>query len=232
MGIVRRVALYAHGFLKRYGPSNMKKIFWDREFASGHWNFIDNTEGDPVYIHLEKYVGHGSILDLGCGPGNTATELASPYSNYVGVDISEVALEKARKKTAETGRTARNRFACADFLSFDPGQKFEVILFRESMYHIPIGKVKTILDRYTQFLTEDGVFIVRIYLSGPRGEKRYRPAAVLRAIEADFDVIEKADYVIPREDHENRPTIMVFRPRLSATKAREQFATRDAASVR
>src|ERR1700679_383727 len=135
MNVVVRASLYAEGLLKRYGPSGMKKLFWDREFASGKWDFIDNTVGDPIYSHLERYVGHGSILDLGCGPGNTATELASPYQKYVGVDISEVALEKARQKTAETGRTGRNQFACSDFLSFDPGDKFDVILFRESMYH-------------------------------------------------------------------------------------------------
>jgi SAM-dependent methyltransferase len=228
MGIVRRISLYASGVLKRYGPSSMKKVFWDREFASDKWNFIDNTVGDPVYSHLEKYVGRGSILDLGCGPGNTATELASPYESYVGVDISEVALEKARKKTEETGRTGRNHFACSDFLSYDPGRRFNVILFRESMYHIPLGKVQTILDRYSQFLTEDGVFVVRLYLAGPKGEKRYRPKAVIRTIEEGFDVIEKADYGL------NGLTITVFRPRASAAKPGPRLAgtARNAASVR
>jgi SAM-dependent methyltransferase len=212
MNVVVRASLYAEGLLKRYGPSGMKKLFWDREFASGKWDFIDNTVGDPIYSHLERYVGHGSILDLGCGPGNTATELASPYQKYVGVDISEVALEKARQKTAETGRTGRNQFACSDFLSFDPGDKFDVILFRESMYHVPIGQVKTILDRYAQFLKEDGVFIVRLYLAGPNGEKRIRPKGVIRIIEGEFDIVEKSRY------DKNELTITVFRPRAAALK--------------
>ena len=215
MSVVGRVSHYAYGLFLRYGPSKMKKVCWDREFASGKWNFIDNTVGDPVYSFLEKYVGHGSLLDLGCGPGNTATELEAPYQTYVGVDISEVALEKARRKTEETGRAGRNHFACSDFLSYDPSQKFDVILFRESMYHVPIGQVRTILDRYTQFLTENGVFIVRMYLAGANGQKRFRPKAVIRLIESGFDVVEKAAYK-PR----NELSITVFRPCLNATKAR------------
>ena len=214
MNVVVRVSSYAEGLLKRYGPSGMKKRFWDKEFASGKWNFIDNTLGDPVYSFLEKYVGRGSILDLGCGPGNTATELACPYRKYVGVDISEVALEKARKKTEETGRSGRNQFACSDFLSFNPADKFDVILFRESMYHVPIGQIKTILDKYAEFLKPEGVFIVRLYLAGPAGEKRIRPKAVIRIIDREFDVIEKAAF------DKNELTITVFRPRVGAPSKR------------
>jgi SAM-dependent methyltransferase len=214
MNVVVRVSSYAEGLLKRYGPSGMKKRFWDKEFSSGKWDFIDNTLGDPIYSYLEKYVDHGSILDLGCGPGNTATELASPYRKYVGVDISAVALEKARKKTEATGRAGRNQFACSDFLSFDPADKFDVILFRESMYHVPIGQVKMILDKYSEFLQKDGVFIVRLYLAGPNGEKRIRPRAVIRTIESEFDIIEKAEF------DKNELTITVFRPRVAVAPSR------------
>jgi cyclopropane fatty-acyl-phospholipid synthase-like methyltransferase len=219
MNVVTRVVRYASGVLKRYGPSRMKKAFWDQEFTSGKWNFADDTSSDLVYKHLEKYVGDGSVLDLGCGQGSTAIELASPYRRYVGVDISEVALKRARKKTEEVGRTNRASFACSDFLGFNPDQKFDVILFRESMYHVPIGQVKTILDRYSQFLSEDGVFLVRLFLAGPKGEKRFRPKAVIRTIESTFDVIEKADY-----DDISESTVVVFRPRVAATNPGRQLA--------
>ena len=87
-----------------YGPSGIKKRLWDKEFSSTKWNFIDNTMGDCVYPFLEKYANNGNILDLGCGPGNTANELAaSAYKTYIGVDISEAALEKATKRTQENG---------------------------------------------------------------------------------------------------------------------------------
>jgi cyclopropane fatty-acyl-phospholipid synthase-like methyltransferase len=219
MGVIARLAHYATGLFLRYGPSGLKKFFWDQEFSSGKWTFADDTSGDVVYQHLEKHVGGGSVLDLGCGQGSTAVELASPYERYVGVDISGVALKRARAKVVNAGLTSRAFFACTDFLGYNPDEKFDVILFRESMYHVPIGQVKTILDRYSQFLTADGVFIVRLYLSGTKGKKRYRPRAVIRIIESAFDVIERADY----EDI-YATTVTVFRPRLTAVKTQLEFA--------
>src|SRR5271154_1530245 len=119
MYIVDRALTFARGFIMSYGPSGLKKRLWDKEFSSTKWDFIDNTAGDCVYPHLEKYAQNGSILDLGCGPGNTANELASEaYRSYIGVDISEAALAKAVRRTRENGRADKNSFVRADFLGY------------------------------------------------------------------------------------------------------------------
>jgi 2-polyprenyl-3-methyl-5-hydroxy-6-metoxy-1,4-benzoquinol methylase len=197
-----------------YGPQKIKKRVWNKEYAENKWHFADNTIGDCVYSHLEEYAAAGSILDLGCGSGNTATELdASVYQSYFGVDISEKALDKARLRTKESGREGKNRFACADFLAFIPTQQFDVILFRESMYHVPMGKIKVILDRYSKYLKEDGVFIVRMFVANrddPEGKDKHRPTAMLAIMEAGFDVIEKCRYPVA-----GQPTVIVFRPKKS-----------------
>ena len=109
MYIVDRTLRLVRGFLLSYGPTSVKKIFWDKEFSGGKWNFIDDTAGDCVYAHLERHAAGGDILDLGCGPGNTANELsASAYRTYVGMDISEEALAKARRRTEANGRTGES----------------------------------------------------------------------------------------------------------------------------
>jgi len=141
MYIVDRSARFLRGFLLSYGPSSIKRFFWDKEYFEEKWAFAYNTVGDCVYCHLEKHAANGSILDVGCGSGNTATELAeTAYQTYLGVDISEAALAKARRRSRECGRQDKNRFECADFLSYVPTGQFDVILFRESMYHVPLGK--------------------------------------------------------------------------------------------
>src|SRR5208337_2556370 len=127
MYIVERTVSFVQGFLASYAPASIKKLLWDRDFSGDKWDHIDNTVGDCVYSHLEKYAQKGDILDLGCGPGNTANELASDvYRNYVGVDISEVALAKAAKRTKENGREGKNSFAQGDFLGYTPTQQFDV----------------------------------------------------------------------------------------------------------
>lgn len=209
MNFVKRGLTFMSGFLKSYGPSNLKRLLWDREFSGGKWDFIDNTVGDCVYPFLERYAHNGSILDLGCGPGNTANELAeNAYRIYVGVDISEAALGKATRRTEKIGRAGKNRFVRADFLSYVPSQQFDVILFRESMYHVPLGKVKMILDQYSKGLKNSGVFIVRLGTSGGKlGKDKHRPKAMLGIIENQFDVVEKSYF------GESGANVIVFRPR-------------------
>ena len=55
MYIVERAKIFVQGFLASYGPSSIKKRLWDKDFSGDKWNFIDNTTGDCVYPHLEKY---------------------------------------------------------------------------------------------------------------------------------------------------------------------------------
>lgn len=172
MYILRRTITFARGFLLSYGPTNVKKAVWDKEFSSGKWNFIDETSDDCVYSHLEKHANGGDILDLGCGPGNTANELAEEaYRTYTGVDISKSALKKAVKRTEANGRAAKNSFVCSDFGSYHPTQNFDVILFRESMYHVPYGEVINLLAKYSKYLNSTGNFIVRLYAATATPEK-------------------------------------------------------------
>lgn len=211
MYIVERTKTFVQGFLASYGPSSIKKRLWDKDFASNKWNFIDNTVGDCVYPHLEKYARNGNILDLGCGPGNTANELNSDaYKSYVGVDISEVALAKAVKRTQENGRADKNSFVCSDFLGYKPTQEFDVILFRESLYHVPYGQVLKILEKYSKHLKKSGVFIVRLYMGDSRSGKKikFRVKRKVDLIKREFDVLESPQYDTP-----GLPVVLVFRPR-------------------
>lgn len=75
MYIVDRSLQFVRGFLLSYGPSSIKKRFWDKEYLEEKWAFADNTVGDCVYNHLERHTANGRILDIGCGSGNTATEM-------------------------------------------------------------------------------------------------------------------------------------------------------------
>ena len=210
MYIVDRTLTFVRGFIMSYGPTGVKKRLWDKEFSSTKWDFIDNTSGDCVYPFLEKYANHGNILDLGCGPGNTANELAeNAYQSYIGVDISEAALAKAVKRTQENGRAGKNSFVNSDFLGYHPAQEFDIILFRESLYHVPYGQVLPILEKFSKNLKSKGVFIVRLYAGDHRpGVTKKRVTAKLDLLKREFDIVESRQFDLPA-----LPNVVVFRPR-------------------
>ena len=170
--------------VQSWGRASWKRALWNREFSAGRWDHLLDTSGDCIYRYVENYATHGDILDLGCGTGNTANELAYvAYDTYTGVDISDVALAKASERSGANGRQHKNRFVESDIAAYEPDRTYRVILFRESLNYIPIARIVDVLRRYRAWLAPDGVFIVRLY-------DRNKYHSIVRLIREDFHVVE------------------------------------------
>jgi SAM-dependent methyltransferase len=183
----KRVQNKVRGFLLARGPERIKRSLWNAEFSRGRWDNLAQTQGDCIYPSLERFCNGGSILDLGCGSGNTGAELAAyAYCEYTGVDISDRAIDEASKKAEEKGRSDKNRYLVCDISSYEPEQQFDVILFRDSIYYVAGPKLKATLDRYSKSLKPGGVFIVRLWT----GKGKYR--GMVDFLEANFEIVEKS----------------------------------------
>ena len=201
MTVADQVTRKLRRLVQTYGSEGMKKHQWDREFKRGRWDSLIDTAGDPVYAVLEKYARGGTILDLGCGSGNTANELASGGCvAYRGVDISEEAVHMAQDRTQRSGRAENTRFEQSDISAYIPGERYRVILFRDSIYYLPLASLNKVLDRYSSYLEQVGVFVVRI-AGGMKSSK-----AIQTIVEDNFQMLEKHLTEAPPA------TIMVFRP--------------------
>ena len=174
------------GFVQRYGPQALKRHLWNAEFSSGRWDCLDKKGQDSVHHEVEKYANQGAVLDLGCSWGNISIELnPSAYSFYTGVDMSDVAIEKARAKAISTGRADRNEYRNNDILTFLPERQYTVIVFGDSIYYVPLAQIIPLLKRYSQHLASAGVFIVRSF--DARGKLR----RIVDLIESHFEVVDK-----------------------------------------
>lgn len=54
-----------------------------------------------------------------------------------------------------------------------------------------LSKIKEMLGRYSRYLTDSGVFIVRIVTQLGDGKTRYRLNAMLRLLDTEFDVLQQ-----------------------------------------
>jgi predicted TPR repeat methyltransferase len=178
------------GFLKRFGPRGIKRAIWNKELASAK----DPENTDPITPLIEKFAGGGAILDLGCGIGYLGEYIdTSRYSTYLGVDISDSAVEDAKRRR----KSLKLHFVASDIELYVPEGKFNVIAFKDSIYYIPFSKLETLLTRYKTYLLKEGVFIVRI-----ADGKRY--PNIFRLIESNFNLVERYN------PHDTDVVVLVF----------------------
>jgi SAM-dependent methyltransferase len=166
------------------GDSPKPKSTWDAEYAAGRWAYMAEQRELVRYWTLIGYMDAlrrgGEYMDVGCGDG-VLFERFKPlgYRRYVGVDISDVAIEKLRPYNDD-----RTSFCQANGDVYEPVGRFDVIIFNESLYYFrePVRS----LERYAQWLKPGGCFIVSTYTASRRS------SAVLREAKRAFEAFDEA----------------------------------------
>jgi SAM-dependent methyltransferase len=167
-----------------FGDSPKAKSTWDAEYGNGRWASMGQQRELARYWTLIGYMHAfrrgGEYLDVGCGDG-VLFERFKPlsYQRYVGIDISDVAIDKLRPYNDD-----RTNFSQADGDVYQPAGRFDIIVFNESLYYLrdPVRS----LERYARSLKPGGCIIVSNY-TGSR-----RSLAVLREAKRAFEVIDEA----------------------------------------
>ncbi|MGN0125059.1 MAG: class I SAM-dependent methyltransferase, partial [Rhodococcus sp. (in: high G+C Gram-positive bacteria)] len=80
---------------------------WNEKYAASE--LIWGAPPNPVIVEHVASLPHGRALDLGCGEGRHSLWLATRGWEVVGVDFSEVALDKARRIAAQAPSRSRDR---------------------------------------------------------------------------------------------------------------------------
>ena len=78
---------------------NTKEEFWNNSYTNGMK--YRQFENDQVEFYIKNKYIHGDILDIGCGAGEFSIALAKQGLNVMGVDISDIAIDKAKYNAAQ-----------------------------------------------------------------------------------------------------------------------------------
>ena len=144
--------------LTGYRPQQVSAETWDREYRDGQWEYLrkmDSLAGLVSILGYCQFLNPASILDAGCGEGLLAEKLKIlPYKSYLGMDVSREAIAIATNRLADD----RSRFTVADAWAFETCERFDVIVFNQSLYYLtdPAG----ILKKYRAMLNPGGRIIV------------------------------------------------------------------------
>ena len=107
---------------------------WDSSYQDNVPTW-DIGRPQPAFVRLaDRGLLTGRVLDAGCGTGEHVLLAAARGAAAMGVDLSVVAIEKARGKAAERGLTAR--FEVADALHLERlGESFDTIT-DSGLFHV------------------------------------------------------------------------------------------------
>jgi len=108
-------------------------------------------------VGMAKISEDDSVLDLGCGEGYCLTMLPRA-KRILGVDISRVALKRARELVKERDIDARVEFGDAQNLTMD--EKFDKILCSEVLEHVP--DPEKVMKNVYSLLNPNGLLVVSI----------------------------------------------------------------------
>ncbi|MDY3049831.1 MAG: methyltransferase domain-containing protein, partial [Rothia sp. (in: high G+C Gram-positive bacteria)] len=107
----------------------LKELENSRELWNGIYSEREQIWSGKVNASLARLMGDrppGRVLDLGCGEGGDVLWLAARGWQATGIDISDVAIGRARARAAAEGIAAT--FIDADLTDWSTDQRFDLIV--------------------------------------------------------------------------------------------------------
>jgi cyclopropane fatty-acyl-phospholipid synthase-like methyltransferase len=148
-------------YLRALRQLGLKKLSWDKQFEAGVSCYGPRSAN--TINRVQDLCRGGRLLEFGCGEGDLPFILPpGTYSSYVGYDISEVAIERARERTVTAGLNSIDFKQC-DIARWDGIDSASLILAEECLYYLSAANIEKFLLRCTRCLTRDGSILVIVH---------------------------------------------------------------------
>ncbi len=144
---------------KYYGIMSKEKEVFERvyEKPGAIWT---RTEPPQELIRLVETgrIKPGKAIDIGCGEGNYSVYLASGGFDVTGIDLSERAIDYARKNASERG--VNTRFLVMDIANLQKLKgKFDFVLEWGVMHHIMPPQRQKYVEDVAGLLNKGGKYL-------------------------------------------------------------------------
>jgi SAM-dependent methyltransferase len=166
---------------------------WNDDYSSGEPLPWDTGTPDPMLTEMveSRAIEPGLTLEVGCGTGTNAIYLAQHGYEVVGIDVSSIAIEKARAKAR-----GRCRFETVDFLHETPsGGPFQFVFDRGCFHTFDKDRERARFAQKVATVLVDGgswLSLIGSTEGAPRdaGPPRRSARDVMRAIEPSLEILQ------------------------------------------
>lgn len=137
-------------------PQNFWNDFYDDKCKNIPF-FVNKPDENLVNYFEKEMIFPGRVLELGCGAGRNAIYLAKKGCSVVGVDISDKALEWAKKRTDEENIDVE--LVCANIFELDfEENSFDFIYDSGCFHHIAPHRRVNYTAMIDKLLKPEGYF--------------------------------------------------------------------------
>jgi 2-polyprenyl-3-methyl-5-hydroxy-6-metoxy-1,4-benzoquinol methylase len=145
-------------FTKKQSKSplfNVDKKTWEIEYINHQWDYLDSTPAERsrsaiIGMYCQLFSPNGKMLDIGCGFGTLFDFLnAQQKKKYLGIDISQQAINKAKNRKAN--------FKNVDFNELITKNIYDIIVFNEVLFYMDEMNA---FKKAINLLSKNGVIIV------------------------------------------------------------------------
>ena len=143
------------------------RTYHERLYEAQHYDPF--SPGYPGYLTIRRFADHaevllpaqGTVLDVGCGPGEITCELARRHRHlsFVGIDHSSQAVRRGREHASRLG-LSNIRFDVGDAEGLPPADTYALVTMFDAFHH---------LERPRGFLSWLSAHTTRCVLIEPAG---------------------------------------------------------------
>jgi tellurite methyltransferase len=105
------------------------------------------------------------LIDIGCGEGRDIVYFAQHNFEVVGLDLSAVGLEKARRYAAETGVEIETIHA--DIADYELEGIYDVVFSAGTLHFLPLDIRQTRFENYKAHTTPSGIHVISVFVDKP-----------------------------------------------------------------
>ena len=115
---------------------------------------IERASREKFKTLMRKNIKNKKVLELGCGKGSYAIQLAELGGNLIGIDISEVAIDYSQKQAEEKQVKNNTNFLVMNAEKLDfPSNYFDRVIGSSILHHLDLDKA---ISEIARVLKSDG----------------------------------------------------------------------------
>lgn len=175
------------------------KIYQDKKTP---WD-VDQAESNLVELVKNQTIRPGLALDLGCGTGNEAIFLAKNDFKVIGVDISDLAIETAKKKAKTAGVSCE--LIVSDILDLTVKGKYDFVFDRGCFHFLDQTEREKYIQNLNKWMKPGSLFLLLVSSDKEpfRGPNQFSEQDLRDLFSKDFEI--KSIKLVEVTTHQKRP---------------------------